>query len=252
MSLALALLLAGSDVAPAAPLVPTDHAADAFYDPAVMAQARADLAREHGGMNHAMIGTELFELVPGNGRDGYRIEGSGWWGGDRNRAVIELRGEGDFGKRPDEAEVDLLYSRAVNPWFNLQTGLRQDIKPGRTTSFALGVKGLAPYQIATEAMVFLSTRGDVMARLEASHEMRLTQRLLLVPRMELNLASRAPKDRNDTGDRSIELGLRLHYVFVPRFAPYVGVEWRDRFGTDRLADDQRDGARFVTGVRFWF
>lgn len=250
MSLALALMLAGSDVA--APAPPADHAADAYYDPAVMARARATLAQEHGGMNHAMIGTELFELLPGSGRDGYRIEGSGWWGGDRNRAVIELRGEGDFGRRPDEAEIDLLYSRAVSPWFNLQTGLRQDIQPGRTSSFALGVKGLARYQIATEAMVFLSARGDLMARLEASHEMRLTQRLLLVPRLELNLSSRAPQDRNDTGDRSIEFGLRLHYVFLPRLAPYVGVEWRSRFGTDRTREDRQDGARFVTGVRFWF
>ncbi|WP_404712591.1 copper resistance protein B [Sphingomonas sp. MMS24-J13] len=252
MSLALALLLAGSDVVAAAPPVPADHAADAIYDPAVMAQVRADLAREHGGMTHAMIGTELFELVPGSGRDGYRIEGNGWWGGDRNRAVIELRGEGDFGKRPDEAEVDLLYSRAVNPWFNLQAGLRQDIEPGRTSSLALGVKGLARWQIATEAMVFLSTRGDLLARLEASHEMRLTQRLLLVPRLELNLSSRAARDDHDIGDRSIELGLRLHYAFVPRFAPYLGVDWRDRFGTDRLGGDRKGGARFVTGVRFWF
>lgn len=246
MSLALALLLAAADVP--VPPVPADHAADAVYDPAAMAAARAALAQEHGGMTHAMLGAELFEITPGNGRDGYRIEGGGWWGGDSNRAVIELRGEGDFGRRPDEAEVDLLYSRAVNPWFNLQAGVRQDIEPGRTTSLAIGLKGLAPYQIATEAMLFLSSRGDVMARVEASHEMRLTQRLLLVPRAELNLSTDAPSHDRGGADRSIELGLRLHYAFVPRFAPYVGVDWRDRFGGSQDGGD----ARFVTGVRFWF
>jgi copper resistance protein B len=241
MSLALAALLAVADVAP--PPVSADHAADAVYDPAAMAAARAALAHEAGGMTHAMLGAELFEIIPGNS---YRIEASGWWGGDRNRAVVELRGEGDFGKRPDEAEVDLLYSRAIGPWFNLQAGIRQDIEPGRTTSLAIGLKGLAPYQIQTEAMVFLSNRGDAMARVEASHEMRLTQRLLLVPRAELNLSSDKPSSGRGGADRSLELGARLHYAFAPRFAPYVGVSWRSRFGS---ADE---AARFVTGVRFWF
>lgn len=243
MSLALAALLSVADVTP--PPVPADHAADAVYDPAAMAAARAALTHEAGGMTHAMLGAELFEIIPGNS---YRIEGSGWWGGDRNRAMIELRGEGDFGKRPDEAEVDLLYSRAINPWFNLHAGVRQDIEPGRTTSLAIGLKGLAPYQIQTEAMVFLSSRGDAMARVEASHEMRLTQRLLLVPRAELNLSSDKPASGRGGADRSIELGLRLHYAFVPRFAPYVGMDWRDRFGST----GDHGGARFVTGVRFWF
>ena len=41
-------------------------------------------------------------------------------------------GQGSFGKPLEQAEVQALYSRAIDPWFNLQAGVRQDFG-GKTT-----------------------------------------------------------------------------------------------------------------------
>ncbi|MEO7128577.1 MAG: copper resistance protein B, partial [Rhodoferax sp.] len=51
-------------------------------------------------------------------------------------------------------------------------------------------------------------------------------------------------------------GIRVRYEFSRQFAPYVGVEWANRFGETadlaRAAGEPTRSTRFVAGVRFWF
>jgi copper resistance protein B len=259
-----AVLLAGLLAVPASvqaqapPAPPSDHAAELYYDPAAMAAARRALAREHGGETYSMVVADIFERQVGSGPDGYRWKGQAWIGGDLHRLVVKTEGEGDDRRGVAAAEVQGLYSRAVGPYFNLQAGVRQDLRPKPMRTYAtLGVEGLAPYGLEVGAAVFLSTRGEVLARGEALYDLRLTQRLILQPRVEVNLSGQDARDIGlGSGLSNAELGLRLRYQATRTFAPYVGVSHDRKFGHAaafaRKAGDPRAESRFVAGVRAWF
>ncbi|WP_454886968.1 copper resistance protein B [Sphingomonas oryzagri] len=242
----------------APPPPPTDHAADAVYGVAVMAASRADVHHEHGGMTTHLVMLNLAEAQVRDGRDGYRWDAEAWWGGDINRFVAKSENERRFGRSTGDAEVQALYSRAIGPYFDLQAGVRQDIGAGpRRTYASIGVEGLAPYMFETEATLFLSDRGDVLARAEAWYDQRITQHLIAQPRVELNFAAQTVSDRRIGGGLSTaELGLRLRYEITRQFAPYVGVSWDRKVGrTARFAREDGEGAggaAAVFGVRAWF
>jgi copper resistance protein B len=240
----------------AAPTPPTDHAADRHFDPTVMAAARAALFHEHGAMQLSQVMINLAEYKPGKHGDGYAWNGEAWIGGDIDRLVIKSEGEG--GKALEHAEVQAMWSHALDPYWNLQLGARQDIRPrpGRTYA-AVALEGLAPYWFEVEASLFLSNKGDVSARIEAYHDMRLTQLFILQPRIEANFA--ASDDRatgTGSGLSDAEIGLRLRYEISRQFAPYIGIVHERKFGdTGRLAaaaGDKRRDTRAVLGLRAWF
>lgn len=250
----------GTDLPPGdapAPPVPTATWADRVWNPAAMARARATMMHDEGGaQTFAQVMLDIAELRVRDGGTGYGWEGEGWFGGDIHRLVVKSEGEG--GDRVDAAEVQALYSRAIGPYFNLQGGVRHDIRPTPTRTFAvLGVEGLAPYWFEVEAAAFVSTKGELLARIEGYYDQRLTQRWIAQPRAELNLSA---QDIRDTGTGSgitaAELGLRLRYEITREFAPYVGVSWERTFGdTARVArarGDDSGGASIVAGVRAWF
>ena len=240
------------------PAPPTTLAAARFYDPATMAKANRMMRDEHGGMRFSQILFNLAEVQVRSGRDGYRWDGAGWFGGDIDRLVVKTEGEGGLGDRVEAAEVQALYSRALDPYWNLQAGVRQDLGAGaKRTYAALGVEGLAPYWFDVEGTLFLSDKGDVLARAEAWYDQRITQRAILQPRVELNLAAQdMPGSRIGAGLSTAELGLRLRYEIHREFAPYVGLAWERRYGaTARYARSDGDttgGVSLALGVRASF
>src|SRR3546814_6562724 len=71
------------------------------------------------------------------------------------------------------------WCRSLDPWWNLQAGVRHDFRTGPDRSYAvLGVQGLAPYWFEVDGALFLSDKGDVTARFEAEYDQRLTQKLI--------------------------------------------------------------------------
>ena len=239
------------------PAPPTTLAATRFYDPATMATANRMMRDEHGGMRFSQILFNLAEVQVRNGRDGYRWDGAGWFGGDIHRLVVKTEGEGGFADRVEAAEVQALYARALDPYWNLQAGVRQDLGAGAKRTYAtLGVEGLAPYWFDVEGAVFLSDKGDVLARAEAWYDQRLTQRATLQPRIELNLAAQdMPASRIGAGLSTAELGLRLRYELKRELAPYIGVSWERRYGATaryaRAAGADSGGFALALGVRAW-
>lgn len=247
-----------ADVTPpqsAPPPIPADHDADRYFPAAAMAAARDQLAHEHGAIAWSKVSIEKLELRPGDGADGYAWEGRASFGGDIDRLVIKSRGEG--ARNLDTAEADVLYGRSITPYFNLEAGLRQDFEPHARTYLALGLDGVAPYGFDLDTALFLSDQGDLTARVEAAHDLRLTQRLILEPRAEADLAAHdVPAQRIGAGLSSLELGLRLRYAIKPEFAPYVGVNYERRFGETasfaNAAGEDRADTRLVIGIRSWF
>lgn len=240
------------------PPVPTDRAADAVYGADAMHMGRHHLDNFHGGQKQSLIMFNLAEAQFRKGRDGFEWDGEGWYGGDINRLWIKSEGDGGFGRSVDRAEIQALYSRAVGPYFNLQGGLRYDFKPNPSRVYAtVGFEGLAPSFFDVEGALFLSNKGELMARAEGYYDQRITQRLILQPRAELNFAAQNSREIGvGAGLSEAEIGLRLRYDIRREFAPYVGVQYRRAFGTTRRylreAGEEPGGWSVLTGVRAWF
>ena len=240
------------------PPVPTDHAADTVYGSSDMTMGRHHLKEGHGGQKLAQIMFNLAEAQFRNGRDGIEWDGEGWYGGDLNRLWIKSQGDGAFGRSIERAEVQALYSHAIDPYFNIQGGLRYDFKPNPSRVYAtVGVEGLAPGLFDVQGALFLSNKGELLARAEGYYDQRITQRLILQPRAELNFAAQNTREtRTGAGLSDAEIGLRLRYDIRREFAPYVGVQYHRAFGATRKylreAGEDPAGWSMLTGIRIWF
>ncbi|WP_137679010.1 copper resistance protein B [Aurantiacibacter suaedae] len=233
------------------------RAADAIWGAEAMRTSREALVRENGGMNVLWLQGDRLEYRAREGHDGYLWDVQGYYGGDIDKFWFKSEGEGTFGEEAESAEIQGLWSHAIGPWFDLQTGIRQDLTGPERTYAVLGVQGLAPYLFEVDAAAFLSNKGDLTARVEAELDQRITQRLILQPRAEANLSAQdVPELGIGAGLSSMELGLRLRYEFAREFAPYVGVEQEWKLGGSadyaRLAGEQTGVTNYLAGIRFWF
>ena len=233
------------------------RAADAIWGADAMADARRELRLTHGNFPVLWIQADRAELRIRDGSDGYVWDVQGYTGGPTSRFWFKSEGEGAFGERVEEAEVQALYSRAVSPFFDLQLGLRQDLAGPGTTYGVIGVQGLAPYLFEVDAALFVSHRGDLTARIEAELDQRITQRLILQPRGEIELAAQdVPQLGIGAGIDRVDLGLRLRFEVTREFAPYIGIEqsWRLGGSADyaRARGEDPSVTNFVFGIRFWF
>ena len=247
------------DPLPAAALAGPAHAADLVFGAEAMAASRRTLIHENGDVRTTAVILDRLEAGFGDDGETYLWDVQGWTGGDINRFWWKSEGEGDFGGELEEAEVQALYSRAVTPFWDVQAGVRQDFRPDGedTTHLVLGLQGLAPHWWEVDAAAFLSTDGDLTARVEAEYDQRITQRLILQPRLEIDAsASDIPELEIGSGLSSIEAGLRLRYEFRKEFAPYVGIEWSRAFGDTadyiEARGGETDDTRFVVGLKAWF
>lgn len=232
--------------------------ADDIYGEAAMAASRDHLQHSHGAMRMSYFQADRFELQTIDDEDVLLLDGNAWFGGDINKLWFKteleyLPDEGEF----EHAEVQALWSRAVSPYFDFQAGVRQDFEPEGRTHLVAGFQGLAPYLFEVDAASFLSTQGDLTARVEAEYELLFTQRLILQPRAELEFSAQdIPELETGSGLSKLNAGLRLRYEIKREFAPYVGVEWQKSFG--RTADylkasgHDSEGTAVIVGIRAWY
>lgn len=238
-----------------APAVITDNVADRVFGTGQMQFARGILASEHGGSRVSKLQADLLEWTPNGDRYSWEVEG--WYGGDINRFVFKTEGEGQSREGVEAAEVQLLYSRAVARYTDVQAGIRYDLEPRSRAYATLAVDAMFPYWFEAEGSLFLSEKGDLLARVEGSYDFRLTQRLILQPRAELEFAAQdIPESEIGSGLSKGELGLRLRYEIRREFAPYIGVSYERAFGDTaefvRAHGEDVESTRFIVGLRAWF
>ncbi|PTN55390.1 copper resistance protein B [Stenotrophomonas panacihumi] len=216
----------------------------------------------HGSHAHAGAPVHylLVDRLEGWDRDagsGQAWEVNGWYGGDIHRLRLRSEGEREDG-RTHSADAELLYGRAISPWWELVAGVRQDFAPGASrTRAAFGIQGLAPYKFELSATAYIGDGSDAALRVEGEYTLLLTSRWILQPRLEANVSAHEDAQRGEGGGLdSASVGLRLRYEISRRFAPYIGWEHERRFGdAARLAEADGEASRasrFVAGVRFWF
>lgn len=183
-----------------------------------------------------------------------------WIGKDLNKLWLKTEGEAKDGKL-DEAELQILYDRAVDPNWDLQAGYRRDMyqEPGKPDRnwLAIGFEGLAPYDFDIETALYVGEGARTAFRFDVEYEILLTQQLILTPEAEIDLYGKEdPATGTGSGLSSSEAGLRLRYEIKREFAPYIGVNWEKLYGKTRdyAREDGEDteDVQFVMGVRVWF
>ncbi|MEW8024992.1 MAG: copper resistance protein B [Candidatus Thiodiazotropha sp.] len=213
-----------------------------------------------GGKDDPLISKVMIDQLETRITDGPNplvLEAEAWAGYDLHKFWFKTDVERVDGET-EEAEVQLLYSRAIAPFWDFQVGWRRDIRPKPDRDhLALAFKGLAPYLFEVDAGLFIGESGRVNARLDAEYEYMLTQKWILAPELTLDLHS---KDDDELGIGSglsdMSLGLRLRYEIRREFAPYIGVNWSKKFGkTADFAEDEGEDTsdtQIVAGIRAWF
>ncbi len=192
----------------------------------------------------------LFEQLEGELEEGgaARWDGSAWVGGDYNRLWLETEGD------EEREELQVLYSRLITPFWNMQIGLRAnqhlaDPFASPRGQVVISLHGLAPLLFEVDAEAFISPEGDITARGEGTFQLYLTQRLIAEPSAELTLVffdGGAPGVGADESE--IELGLRLRYELRRELAPYLGLNFERNLLQETTSGRPQDLA-VVAGVR---
>lgn len=200
---------------------------------------------------------DRLEVQDADGEAALLWSASAMVGNDFDRLVFSSEGErlhGDTG----EARHELYWRHAVSRWWESRLGVRHDAGagPGRDW-LGVGVEGVAPFFVELSAVAYVGENGRTAATFEAEYDLRLTNRLILQPRVELNLQGRGDAGKGlGSGLADTGAGLRLRYEIRREFAPYLGVEWTrlhgDTAGLARVAGERVGEARAVAGFRFWF
>ena len=184
-----------------------------------------------------------------------------WVGKDLRKLWFKTEGAKEFNalhKRNQEFETQLLYSRALTPFWDAQVGWRGDWGPESDRHWlTLGVLGIAPGQIDTSAAFFAGDEGRAALRLEFEYEIVLSQKWRLSPELEVDFHGRNDRHtRTGAGLSTVETSLRLYYFPRKEFAPYVGYhrQWLHGNTADYARLDGKDDeeGEWLIGVRIWF
>ncbi|MCO1335559.1 copper resistance protein B [Microbulbifer sp. OS29] len=203
----------------------------------------------------AEVSLDYVEL---RGNDGGEIEGDFSYGDDQNKFVAEVdyeRGGGETEKN----ELWALYSRAISAKWNFLLGIRHDFQLETTSRnwIAVGVTGETPYSFEMDAVFFYGKSGSTAFRLEGEYELKLTQKWILAPRIELNFFGQNDETQGSgSGLSELEIGLRLMYEITKKFSPYIGVHYEREIGNAadfaREEGEDVDSTVWVLGFRAWF
>ncbi len=209
----------------------------------------------HAGMgDNPLIATLTIDELEKQGNDEKNIawDTNFWIGYDLNKIYFYTEGEKPKGGS-DESENQLVYSRAIAPFWDIQYGVGYDkTETDSQTWGVLAIQGLAPYFFETRGALLFGEDGNVGLRLEAEYEALFTQKLILTPSIALDAYSKDNLSMGlGKGLSNLTAGMRLRYEIRREFAPYVGVEWSKNFGN--TADISPLNETYaVGGVRIWF
>jgi len=213
-------------------------------------------------MDNQILWGFLFDELEGrtNGTENeFRWDGQGWVGTDMNKLWLKSEGFVEHGVMTD-GDTEALYDRPIPflRYFDAQAGVRYDLdsNPGRTWG-AIGVQGMAPYFFQFEPTFYFSDHGRVAGKINASYDIRITQRLIAQPQIELNFYNKRDQARGiGSGLSELDTGLRIRYEITRKFAPYIGFAYNQSCGQTGMIVRSEGGIvhdpRFIFGTRIWY
>lgn len=221
----------------------------------VAAETPSQAASEPDGpkLQYALL--DRFEWAPKG--DSYAWDFSALLGDDSDRVYFGFSGDGTFAGTLDTLELDAFYSRNVGGGWDLNGGLRYDALPHPSRlHFAAGTQ-YDNGSLWLGAWAYISTKGELSARLASYYNLKMTKRLILQPSVEIGAYARdVPALGIGHGLAYAEGGLRIRYEIVDHLAPYFGVSWSRDLGRtarfDREAGIDPEAKNLVLGVRSEF
>jgi copper resistance protein B len=261
VSLAFGLALrAHAQTATDASPAPADHVPPPAPAQTMESMSAAQMVDVMGMDDKAMFGLFAFDRLERVDADAGPVTSwslQAWLGGDFDKFTFRSEGTRERGEF-EHADVELLWSHAIAPFWDGKLGVRHDFGRGPDRDWiAFGAQGLAPYGVEIAATAYAGEHGRTALRFEAEYELLLSQRLILQPRIEFNAYGKSDRAADiGSGLADAEIGLRLRYEIRREFAPYIGVEHRHDFGATAgfVRAEGRDVAdtQWIAGVRLWF
>jgi copper resistance protein B len=233
----------------------------AAWMPGGAPEARA----HHGGPHphaHAQAPTYFFaranRLDFGPSRGGARMSWDldGRWGTDDHRLVARTEGTILRG-RGKESEAQLLYSRPIDEFWDIEFGLRQTFSPAARSHAALALRGTLPGFIEAEAALFVGQTGQASARIKAEADIAWTPTLISRPMIELSAyASDDSRMETRAGIGRLRAAAQTRYQLTRTLAPYVELGWEKDVGRTgalaRARDERGENTYAVAGVRLLY
>lgn len=188
-----------------------------------------------------------------------QFEGQAYIGTDTDKLWLKGEGKRLDGKTQD-ADIEAYYSHAIAAFWDAQIGARHDFSVGKTPGrnwLGLGVQGLAPYKFDTAATAYIGSAGRTALRLTSEYDFFITQRLIFWPGIELNMYGKNDPERNiGKGLSDSRVVLRLRYEIRREVAPYVGIQWTNKYGQTasyaRAGGEATSDMQLIAGLQFWW
>jgi len=120
------------------------RAADAIWGAEAMHAARHREHTAHGDFPVLWLQADRLEVQLRDAASGVLWDVQGYYGGPTSRFLFKSEGEGAFGERVEDAEVQRVWWRAIGAYWDWQAGVREDLGGTATTYGAVGLQGLAP------------------------------------------------------------------------------------------------------------
>lgn len=202
---------------------------------------------------------DQFEGRTDGSNSNLRWDGEGWIGTDMSRLWFKSEGFADNSKVSD-GDIEAFYDHPIprTRYFDAQIGVREDLDSGpRRTLGAVGIEGLAPYFFHIAPTFYFRDGGHVAGRLTTTYDLRIKQRLIAQPELEMNFYNKRDIQRLiGSGLSDLDTGLRLRYEISRKFAPYIGFAYTRKFGDTatltRQAGETVSAPRLIFGIRFWY
>ena len=143
--------------------------------------------------NMVFYGLQLEELEY---RRGDEDEKQFVWNGDAFVGTDDLKlrwlSEAEYdrdARKFEKLENRLVLQTPISTFFDIKGGVRADTPKGQDRWYGvLGVTGLAPQWFEVDVDFFVSETGDTSARLDIEYELLITNRLILTPSADINIA----------------------------------------------------------------
>lgn len=202
---------------------------------------------------------EQLEYRQGDGEDAFVWDFDAMIGTDEMKLVWRSEGERMQGSGGFEAlENQLRLQVPISPFFDAVAGIQASTPDGLPERYnaVLGIKGLAPQWFEIDADLYLSDHS--FFRFEGEYEAMLTNRLILVPNLELTVPLQDDEAHGQAaGGVTMEAGLRLSYDLIGRaVSPYIGVNYEKSYGGTagmmRAEGEENGVVTAVFGTRLMF
>ena len=197
-------------------------------------------AKEHGGQIYQFSQFETKWLDAADGAGEFQTEFQTRIGTDENKLYLRVHAD-KAESESTETAVQLMYSRNVAPYWDVQVGARYLGNAAWHTDRAqfdavLGVQGLAPYFFETEAYFYVGADDRYSLSLETERDYLLTQKWIVKPYLNANIViSDHSAYAQKTGLNLFELGFETRYEINKKLMPFIDVVYRYDKGDQQTA-----------------